>query len=74
MVHFRVAERYVEGDEEITEGTNTGPLQRYMLRLDAVEEGVSEVVVRREGSERGMFGAQVVVFPERFVFSTGEGP
>lgn len=75
MVHVRVAERYVEGDEEITEGTNKGPLQRYMLRLDAVEEGVSEVVVGREGSERGMVGlAGRNVFPERFVFGTGEGP
>lgn len=50
-----------------------------MLRLDAVEEGVSEVVVSREGSTRGMgFGAEVVglasriVFPGRFVFGRGE--
>jgi len=57
-----------------------GPLQKYMLRLDAVGEGVSEVVVSKERSENGsVFGAQVVglasqiVFPEGFVFGKGEG-
>ncbi len=51
-----------------------------MLRLDAVGEGVSEVVVSKERSENGsVFGAQVVglasqiVFPEGFVFGKGEG-
>ena len=49
LVQGKVADSYVEGDEVISEGTNGGPLQRFVLRLSAVEEDGSEIVVRRGG-------------------------
>lgn len=67
MVQVRVAERYVEGDEEIVEGTNEGPLQRFGVRLEGGEEGGCEVVVSKEGL------AGRISFAERFVCLKGDG-
>ena len=78
LVHVRVAERYVEGDEEIVEEANRGPLMKYLLRLDVGEGGVGEVVVSKVGLEMGKkFWAEVLglagqlVLPQRSVTAEG---
>ncbi len=68
QVHVKLADSYVEGDDEITEGTNEGPLQKYTVRLNAVDEDVGEVVVTREGfTDVRKFDDEAVGMPGRFV-------
>ena len=48
-VHAKPADKYVEGDVEMTEETNKGPLQKYGVHLQATEEDEMDVVVNNEG-------------------------
>ncbi len=54
LIHSRLADRYVEGDEEITEEVNEGGLQGYAVKLK-VEGEVEKLVVERTGTaKKGM--------------------
>jgi hypothetical protein len=48
-------EEYVNRDELVEEGTNKGPLQKYVVQMSRVEEGVEEISVfedKEDGSSR----------------------
>lgn len=48
-VHARLVDKYIEGDTEIIEETNTGPLQKYGVHLQVIGTKEKEVVVNKEG-------------------------
>ena len=49
QIHVKLADEYVEGDDEVTEGRNEGPLQKYGVHLQVIEEERKEIVVNKEG-------------------------
>ena len=48
-VQLAVAATYLEGDDEITEAVNLGPLWRFGVKIERRENGPGVVVVENEG-------------------------
>ncbi|KAI9709612.1 MAG: hypothetical protein M1812_007660 [Candelaria pacifica] len=72
LVHSKLADRYLEGDEVITEFVNDGGLQVYRIKLIKGEGAVEELVVEKIGVlDRGIervigVGSTILTMPGEF--------
>ena len=50
LIEAQLVQKYVQSDNEITEETNNGPLQKFTLQLYPVTESEEELVIFRDGN------------------------